>query len=59
MLVKIGDRIYDSSKQPIMIVLSDSDKKEIANMPLEESKYCVYPNDEEFSKNVIKRFMKL
>ena len=45
MKVKIGNKIYDSEKEPIMIILNDSDKKNIANMLPECTKYCSYPNN--------------
>jgi len=44
MKVKIGDTIYDSEKEPIMVILTDNDKRNISRMPLENSKYCSYPN---------------
>lgn len=54
MKVKIGDKIYDSEKEPIMIILSDADKKNITNMLPQCTKYCSFP--EEF-KDDIKRWM--
>jgi len=42
MKVKIGDTYYDSEDHPIMIVLSDADKRNIANMHPSATKYCVY-----------------
>lgn len=58
MKVKIGDRIYDSNDEPIMLILSDIDKENIKNMHSDATKYCTYPDDEEYSVNKIKRFMK-
>lgn len=43
MKVKIGDTIYDAEQEPIMVILSDSDKKNIQNMLPECTKYCAYP----------------
>lgn len=43
MKVKIGNRVYDSNIEPIMIVLSDSDKDNIKNMHKDATKYCSYP----------------
>ena len=42
MKIKIGDTWYNADDQPIMIVLADQDKKNIADMPPELSKYCLY-----------------
>ena len=44
MRVKIGDKIYDASNEPIMIVLSEEDKKNIANMADDAEAYCGYPD---------------
>jgi len=51
MKVKIRNQIYDSSKEPIMIILSDSDKKNIKEMLPECTKYCSFPSSmsEEFA----------
>lgn len=57
MKVKIGTKIYDSEKEPIMIVLSDVDKENITNMLPECTKFCSYPEGIESSE--IKKFMKL
>lgn len=43
MKAKIGNRLFDSRNEPIMIVLSDSDKENISNMPNDKTKYCSYP----------------
>ena len=32
MKVKIGDKIYDSEQEPIMVILNDADKNNIKNM---------------------------
>ena len=45
MKVKIGNRIYDSEHEIIMIILSDADKKNIAEMHPDCEKYCSYPSD--------------
>lgn len=57
MKVKIGDKIYDSSKEPIMIMLSEEDKVFISNMDKDNTKYCSYP-DESNLEDVIK-FMEI
>ena len=57
MKVKIGDKIYDTEVQPIMIILSDKDKENISNMEA-TTKYCGYPN-EGWSEEEIIEFMKM
>jgi hypothetical protein len=56
MKVKVGDTIYDGEKVPVMVILSDGDKKNIANMSPECSKYASYPP--ECSEIGIARWMK-
>jgi len=48
MKVKIGDVIYDSDEEPIMLILDEYNKQDIADMIDEDYKvYCVYPDDME------------
>lgn len=44
MKVKIGDRIYSSDKEAIMIILEDYNKKHISNMTEDSKKYCEFPD---------------
>ena len=55
MKVKIGNRIIDAEDEPIMVILSDKDKCNIANMDPESDKYCCVPDDTPIS--VIYHFM--
>lgn len=57
MIVKIGDLIANSEDQPVMVVLSDQDKENIANMLPECHKYCSFPENRKESE--IRDFMKL
>lgn len=57
MKVKIGNTIYDSRKEPIMLVLSDQDKENISNMDLNAHKFCSFPNS--WDEKEIENFMKL
>ena len=43
MKVKIANKFYDSNKQPIMIIFTKEDKENIANMDIDHTKYCAYP----------------
>jgi hypothetical protein len=45
MKVKVGDKIYDGKNEPVMVILSERDKKNIANMPPDATKYCVFPDE--------------
>jgi hypothetical protein len=57
MKVKIGDKIYDSSQEPIMVILSDSDKDNIKNMLPTATKYCGFPDT--IPLDEIREFMKV
>ena len=41
--VKIGNKIYDSKDEPIMLILSPLDKENISNMDKDHLKYCSFP----------------
>jgi len=49
MKVKIGDKIYDSNVEPIMLILDDIDKQRISWMG-DQHKYCSYPDGTEVNK---------
>ena len=57
MKVQISDCIYDSEEEPIMIILNAKDKENIANMDPKATKFCSYPDNEEWSVNNIKEWM--
>lgn len=60
MKVKVGNSVYDSDKEPIMVFLSKGERKQIANMHPEATKYCVYPATKKWTTNnykKIKRWM--
>ena len=62
MKVKVGDKIYDSEFEPVMVILTEGDKKNITNMYPKANKYCVYPDGEEWTKDdhkKIKDWMKI
>jgi len=44
MKVKIGNKIYDSNKVPIMLILEKTDKFNLSHMAPEAYKYCSYPH---------------
>lgn len=45
MKVKIGDQVFDSKDQPIMVVLSQADKRNIENMTPDATMYASFPDD--------------
>lgn len=55
MKVKIGNEIYDSSKEPIMLILTDIDKDLISRMHPKAFKYCAFPDT--WQENEIKKWM--
>ena len=56
MKIKIGEKIYDGNDVPVMVILTEEDKKNIANMLPTATKYCSYP--EGYDETKIKGFMK-
>lgn len=56
MKVKVGEVIYDEEEQPIMVVLTDKDKENIANMAPGCTKYCAYP-DEGYAPKWVEEWM--
>lgn len=57
MKVKIGNTIYDTNDQPIMVILAEEDKKNISQMNEGYSKYCGYP-ESGYTVEEIEEFMK-
>jgi len=57
MKVKVGNKIYDSEEEPIMVVLSKEDKNNIANMKEETTKYCSYPDDPQWLEDTYKKII--
>ena len=55
MQIKIGNRIYDGNDEPVMVILSNADKKNIANMLPRATKYCCHPDN--ISKEEITKWM--
>ena len=60
MKVKVGDRIYDGEKEPVMVILSEDDKGLIASMEVGATKYCSYPEESKWINDdykLIKKWM--
>lgn len=45
MRVKIGDQLFDPNVTPVMVILTDADKANIAAMPEHNRRYAMYPKD--------------
>ena len=57
MKVKIRDKIYDASEEPIMLILTQEDRKNIENMAPDATKYCAFPDST--SLEFVNKFMKI
>ena len=44
MIVKVGDRFISGEDEPVMIILTETDKENISNMLPDATKYCVFPD---------------
>jgi hypothetical protein len=55
MKVKIGNRVYDSNEEPIMLLLSEEDKSNISLMSPVHFKYCSAPGH--LSQEAVLSFM--
>ena len=45
MQIKVGDKLFSSEDQPIMVILTEDDKENIANMLPECTKYATFQDD--------------
>lgn len=57
MRVKVGDQWFDGHTAPIMVELTEEDKKNIANMEDNAKRYCIYDN-KVYSSEEIHKWMK-
>ena len=55
MKVKVGNKVYDGIKEPIMVILTQEDKKNIANMT--GRRYCLYPSTGEWTVKRVEEWM--
>jgi len=56
MIIKIGNTYYNSTQEPILLILGEHEKEDITNM-CNQKKYCSFP--EESNIDDIKEFMKV
>ena len=47
MLVKIGDKIYNSTQVPILLIFDAKEIKDMQNLADNNHKYCSCPDDTE------------
>jgi hypothetical protein len=45
MKVKIGNKIYNSVEEPIMVIFEDDDKINISMMSDDNHRYCSFPSN--------------
>ena len=45
MRIKVRDETYDGEDEPVMVILTNKDKENIANMDKGCTKYCMYPDN--------------
>ena len=57
MLVKIKNKVYNSADTPILLIISDDEKKLIAEMDQGEHRFCSFPS--ELDILCVKKFMEL
>jgi len=55
MIVKIDNTYYNSTEQPILLILSESEKEHISDMSKENKKYCSFPDESNIEE--VKEFM--
>jgi len=55
MKVKIGSKIHDSNEEPIMVILSEEEKKLVSGMG-DQSRFCSFPQNHHL--NELAKFMK-
>ncbi|MEX2462057.1 MAG: hypothetical protein WD469_12330 [Paenibacillaceae bacterium] len=56
MKVKIGNKVYDSTQQPVLIIFDQGEQELIGSMSPEHMKFCSFPEDSNIE--VIEQFMK-
>ena len=57
MKVKIGDKIYDSTEEPILLILNEGDKRNLERMDPDSTKFLSFPDGMDL--NEAKGFMKI
>ena len=55
MKVKIGDTVYDSSKEPILLILTPRERLDIISMPSGIDKYVAAPEGIDLNRSPLLR----
>lgn len=58
MRVKIGDRVYNSDDEPIMVILNGTEKWFVDTLDPDDNRFIVYPSDS-LSEEEVEEFMKI
>jgi len=56
MIIKIGNTYYNSTQEPILLILSEHEKECISNMG-DKKKFCSFPDESNI--NDIEKFMEV
>ena len=59
MKVKVGDKIYDSEKEPILLILNSDDRMNISLMAPKATRFCSYPRKGPYDNDFIRKFMEI
>lgn len=51
MKVKVGNKIYDGDKEPVMVILTPKDRENISQMSAFNQHYCQYPDLKKWTEN--------
>jgi len=55
MLIKIGNQLFDSKDQPIMIITQEEDQQNMCCLENNDYRFCVYPENYPIKK--LREFM--
>ena len=59
MKIKTIDKEYDGDNEIVMVVLTEQDKRNIANMHADCTKYCQYPASANLTDEFVDTFMEI
>jgi hypothetical protein len=56
MMVKVGNKTYNSEQEPLMIIFEESEKEMVSQMRKTDKKFCVHP--ESMTQDEVFKFMR-